>query len=155
MIKKFSLAVLSILLCAFFAACGDDNSTSTDQHEHFEVEGWNLYWPDWSLAYSVYRGKIDEKHNELHVNANCLSEHLNIKFLDENKNEIAFKDGISKSKVAYAKIVFRFNFDLRPDYRLEFVAALRKKLAELPSDAHVRLGFDSDVFLEWLVDLRR
>ena len=76
-------------------------------------------------------------------------------FLDENKNEIAFKDGISKSKVAYAKIVFRFNFDLRPDYRLEFVAALRKKLAELPSDAHVRLGFDSDVFLEWLVDLRR
>ena len=76
-------------------------------------------------------------------------------FLDEKKNEIAFKDGISKSKVAYAKIVFRFNFDLRPDYRLEFVAALRKKLAELPSDAQVRLGFDSDVFLEWLVDLRR
>ena len=76
-------------------------------------------------------------------------------FLDEKKNEIAFENGISKSKVAYAKIVFRFNFDLRPDYRLEFVAALRKKLAELPSDAQVRLGFDSDVLLEWLVDLRR
>jgi hypothetical protein len=89
MIKKFSIALLSFLLCAFFAACGDDNSTSTDQHEHFEVEGWNLYWPDWSLAYSVYRGKIDEKHNELHVNANCLSEHLNIKFLDESTKEIA------------------------------------------------------------------
>ena len=89
MIKKYSLAVFSIILCTFFAACGDDNSASTDQHEHFEVEGWNLYWPDWSLAYSVYRGKVDPKHKELHVNANCLSEHLNIKFLDDNKKEIA------------------------------------------------------------------
>ena len=52
-IKHLSLAAL----CAFFAACGDSNSTSTDQHEHFEAEGWNLYWPDWKLAYSVYQGK--------------------------------------------------------------------------------------------------
>lgn len=89
MIKSISIAVFGIVLCAFFAACGDDNSASTDQHEHFEVEGWNLYWPDWSLAYSVYRGKVDSKHKELHVNANCLSEHLNIKFLDENKKEVA------------------------------------------------------------------
>ena len=89
MIKSISIAVFGIVLCAFFAACGDDNSASTDQHEHFEVEGWNLYWPDWSLAYSVYRGKVDSKYKELHVNANCLSEHLNIKFLDENKKEVA------------------------------------------------------------------
>lgn len=88
MIKSISIAVFGIVLCAFFAACGDDNSASTDQHEHFEVEGWNLYWPDWSLAYSVYRGKVDSKYKELHVNANCLSEHLNIKFLDENKKEV-------------------------------------------------------------------
>jgi len=89
MIKSISIAVFGIVLCAFFAACGDDNSASTDQHEHFEVEGWNLYWPDWSIAYSVYRGKVDSKYKELHVNANCLSEHLNIKFLDENKKEVA------------------------------------------------------------------
>lgn len=88
-IKSISIAVFGIVLCAFFAACSDDNSTSTDQHEHFEVEGWNLYWPDWTLAYSVYRGKVDSKYKELHVNANCLSEHLNIKFLDENKKEVA------------------------------------------------------------------
>ena len=44
-IKHLSLAAL----CAFFAACSDSNSTSTDQHEHFEAEGWNLYWPDWKL----------------------------------------------------------------------------------------------------------
>lgn len=88
-IKSISIAVFGIVLCAFFAACSDDNSTSTDQHEHFEVEGWNLYWPDWTLAYSVYRGKVDSKYKDLHVNANCLSEHLNIKFLDENKKEVA------------------------------------------------------------------
>ncbi|MBQ2559783.1 MAG: hypothetical protein II565_04245 [Fibrobacter sp.] len=76
-------------------------------------------------------------------------------FLDANKKEVVFKDRVSKSKVAYAKLVFRFDFNMRPDNRLEFVAALRKKLAELPSDAQVRVGFDSDVFLEWLVDLRR
>ena len=75
-------------------------------------------------------------------------------FLDEKKKKIDFNDRISKSKVAYAKLVFRFNFDLRPDYRLEFVAALRKKLAELPSDALVRVGFESDVFLEWLINLK-
>ncbi len=76
-------------------------------------------------------------------------------FLDANKKEVVFKDRVSKSKVAYAKLVFRFDFNLRPDNRLEFVAALRKNLAELPSDAQVRVGFDSEVFLEWLVDLRR
>ena len=75
-------------------------------------------------------------------------------FLDANKKEIVFKDGISKSKVAYAKIVFRFDFNLRPDYRLEFVAALRNKLAELPSDAQVRVCADSSIALELLIKLK-
>ena len=88
-IKLISLALLGMVLCAFFAACSDDNSASTEQHEHFEVEGWNLYWTDWDLAYSVYRGKVDSKHNELHVNANCMSEHIHVKFLDENKKGVA------------------------------------------------------------------
>lgn len=87
--KTLSIAFLGFVLSAFFVACGDDNSTSTDQHEHFEAEGWNLYRPDWSLAYSVYRGKVDADHKELHVNANCLSEHINIKFLDGNKKEVS------------------------------------------------------------------
>ncbi len=88
-IKKFFFAFCGIALSVFFAACGDSNSASTDQHEHFEVEGWSLYWPDYTLAYSVYRGKVDTDHKELHVNANCLSEHLNIKFLDDNKKEVS------------------------------------------------------------------
>lgn len=88
-IKTLSVAFLGLALSAFLAACGDDNSASTDQHEHFEVEGWNLYWPDWSLAYSVYRGKADSTLETLKVNANCLSEHINIKFLDENKEKVA------------------------------------------------------------------
>ena len=75
-------------------------------------------------------------------------------FLDANKKEIVFKDGISKSKVAYAKITFRFDFNLRPDYRLEFVAALRKRLAELPSDAQVRVCADSSIALELLIKLK-
>ena len=75
-------------------------------------------------------------------------------FLDANKKEIVFKDGISKSKVAYAKITFRFDFNLRPDYRLEFVAALRNKLAELPSDAQVRVCADSSIALELLIKLK-
>ena len=83
------LALFGVVLCVFFAACSDDNSTSTDQHEHFEVEGWNLYWPDWQLAYSVYRGKVDESLEVLKVNANCMSEHLNIKFLDDEKKEVS------------------------------------------------------------------
>lgn len=88
-IKTLSVALLGSVLCAFFAACGDNNSTSTDQHEHFEVEGWNLYWPNWELAYSVYRGKADTSLEVLKVNANCMSEHISIKFLDENKKEVA------------------------------------------------------------------
>jgi hypothetical protein len=88
--KMKGLKFLAVsLFCLMFAACADDNSASTDQHEHFEVEGWNLYWPDFSLAYHVYRGKVDKDHGELRVNANCLSEHLNIKFLDEDEKEIA------------------------------------------------------------------
>ena len=89
MIKTISLALLGIVLCAFFSACGDKNSVSTEQHEHFEVEGWNLYWSEWDLAYSVYRGKADTSLKALHVNANCMSEHIHVKFLDENKKEVA------------------------------------------------------------------
>ena len=88
-IKTLSFAFLGIILSLFFAACGDSNSTSTDQHEHFEVEGWNLYWGDWQLAYSVYRGKADSEHKELRVNANCLSEHINIKFLNDEEKEVS------------------------------------------------------------------
>ena len=87
-IKTISLALLSTALCAFFTACGDDNSVSTEQHEHFEVEGWNLYWSEWDLAYSVYRGKADSSLEALHVNTNCMSEHIHVKFLDENKKEV-------------------------------------------------------------------
>lgn len=87
-IKTLSFAFLGIILSLFFAACGDSNSTSTDQHEHFEAEGWNLYWGDWQLAYSVYRGKADSSIEVMHVNANCMSEHIHVKFLDDNKKEV-------------------------------------------------------------------
>ena len=86
-IIKLSIACLTVVF--FFAACGDSNSASTDQHEHFEAEGWNLYWPDYTLAYSVFRGKVDSKHKELRVNANCLSEHINIKFLNDEEKEVS------------------------------------------------------------------
>ena len=87
-IKVISIALLGMILSVFFAACGDNNSASTDQHEHFEAEGWNLYWDDWQLAYSVYRGKADSSIKEMHVNANCMSEHIHVKFLDDNKKEV-------------------------------------------------------------------
>ena len=87
-IKTLSFAFWGIILSLFFAACGDSNSTSTDQHEHFEAEGWNLYWGDWQLAYSVYRGKADSSIEVMHVNANCMSEHIYVKFLDDNKKEV-------------------------------------------------------------------
>ena len=87
-IKTLSIALLGMILSVFFAACGDSNSASTDQHEHFEAEGWNLYWGDWQLAYSVYRGKADSSIEVMHVNANCMSEHIHVKFLDDKKKEI-------------------------------------------------------------------
>ena len=87
-IKTLSIALLGMILSVFFAACGDSNSASTDQHEHFEAEGWNLYWGDWQLAYSVYRGKADSSIEVMHVNANCMSEHIHVKFLDDNKKEV-------------------------------------------------------------------
>ena len=86
--KKINYLALAIFTF-FFVACGDSNSTSTDQHEHFEAEGWNLYWPDWKLAYSVYQGKEDKSLETLRVNANCLSEHLTVKFLDDEKKEVS------------------------------------------------------------------
>lgn len=86
-LKILPFAFLGFVL-SFFAACGDSNSASTDQHEHFEAEGWNLYWGDWQLAYSVYRGKADSSIEVMHVNANCMSEHIHVKFLDNNKKEV-------------------------------------------------------------------
>ena len=86
--KTVYAAFLAVVLSVFFAACGDSNSASTDQHEHFEAEGWNLYWGDWQLAYSVYRGKADSSIEVMHVNANCMSEHISVKFLDDNKKEV-------------------------------------------------------------------
>lgn len=89
MIKTLSTALFGLTLSAFLAACGDSNSASTEQHEHFEVEGWNLYWSDWTPAYSVYRGKADTTLEVIKVNANCMSEHIHVKFLDENQEEVA------------------------------------------------------------------
>ncbi len=83
---KFLVAASALSL---LAACGDSNSASSDQHAHFEVEGWNLYWHDFTPAYSVFRGKADTSIAPLKVNANCLSEHLSIKFLDENEKEMS------------------------------------------------------------------
>ena len=85
--KNIKLMVLA-MFALIFAACGDSNSTSTDQHEHFEVDGWNLYWPDWKLAYSVFQGKEDKSLATLKVNANCLSEHLTVRFLNSDKKEV-------------------------------------------------------------------
>ena len=86
--KKFKFLALAIFTF-IFAACGDSNSTSTEQHEHFEVEGWRLYSAEWDTLYSVSRGKEDSKLPGLKVNANCMSAHIHVKFLDENKKEIA------------------------------------------------------------------
>ena len=82
-------ALSTLILATFWAfiACSDNsNSTSTEQHEHFEAEGWNLYWGDWQLAYSVYRGKADSSIEVMHVNANCMSEHISVKFLHKMRS---------------------------------------------------------------------
>lgn len=86
--KKIWMIALAALAALAFYACSS-NSASSDQEEHFEADGWNLYWPDWTLAYSVFQGKIDSTLETMSVNANCLSEHINIKFLDENKEQIS------------------------------------------------------------------
>lgn len=81
MSKKF------LFICAFaaiipFAAC-NDNSTSSSQEAHFEADGWVLYNTSWEVAYKVWRGSSDDT---LRVNAGCLSEHLNVKFLDSDSS---------------------------------------------------------------------
>lgn len=86
--KKLQFLALAILSLVF-AACSDSNSTSTEQHEHFEVEGWRLYSAEWDTLYSVYRGKETANLEGLKVNANCMSAHIHVKFLDENNKEIA------------------------------------------------------------------
>ena len=86
--KKFFGMALAIAIF-FLAGCSDSNSPSTVQHAHFEADGWILYWPDWTPAYSVFQGKADSSLAILKVNANCLSERLGIRFLDSDKKEIA------------------------------------------------------------------
>lgn len=56
--KTVYAAFLAVVLSVFFAACGDSNSASTDQHEHFEAEGWNLYWGDWQLADNLFDADV-------------------------------------------------------------------------------------------------
>jgi hypothetical protein len=80
------LWMIALAAMAFFAC--SDNSASSDQEVHFEADGWNLYWSDWELAYSVFQGKADSSLETLRVNANCLSEHIHVKFLNSSNEQI-------------------------------------------------------------------
>ena len=78
-----------------------------------------------------------------------------IKFLDANKKEIPVVDKRLNGKIAYVKVSFNLNFNLRPDFALEFAKILRSRLTDLPTESRVQVDKKSNVLFEFVADLRK
>ena len=78
-----------------------------------------------------------------------------IKFLDANKKEIPVIGKRLNGKIAYVKVAFNLNFNLRSDLVREFSKILRSQLADLSTESHVQVGKKSNVLFEFVADLRQ
>ncbi len=78
-----------------------------------------------------------------------------IKFLDANKKEIPVVDKRLNGKMAYVKVSFNMNFNLRPYFALEFAEILRSRLTDLPTESRVQVDKKSNVLFEFVADLRK
>ena len=79
----------------------------------------------------------------------------NVFFLDANKKEIPVVDNRLNGKITYVKVAFNLNFNLRPDFALEFAKILRSRLTDLPTESRVQVDKKSNVLFEFVADLRK
>ena len=80
---------------------------------------------------------------------------VDVSFLDANKKEISVVDKRLNGKIAYVKVSFNLNFNLRPDFALEFAKILRSRLTDLPTESRVQVDKKSNVLFEFVADLRK
>ena len=57
--------------------------------------------------------------------------------------------------MAYVKVSFNMNFNLRPYFALEFAEILRSHLTDLPTESRVQVDKKSNVLFEFVADLRK
>ena len=80
---------------------------------------------------------------------------VEVSFLDANKKEVSVAGNRFDGKIAYVKVSFNLNFNLRPDFAQEFAKILQSRLADLPTKSLVLVDENSNVLFEILVDLRK
>lgn len=80
---------------------------------------------------------------------------VEVSFLDANKKEVSVAGNRFDGKIAYVKVSFNLNFNLRPDFVLEFAKILRSRLTDLPTQSLVLVDNDSNVLFEFIADLRK
>lgn len=91
-----TLKYIGLALLAFFTinlvSCTDDDP-SVPQAEHFEPEGWVFIDATGNRFMTIWQGKFDESSDiEMSIAIGETSDHIRVKFLDENKNEIDSPD---------------------------------------------------------------
>lgn len=80
---------------------------------------------------------------------------VEVSFLDANKKEVSVAGNRFDGKIAYVKVSFNLNFNLRPDFALEFAKILRSRLTDLPTESRVQVDKKSNVLFEFVADLRK
>ena len=80
---------------------------------------------------------------------------VEVSFLDANKKEVSVAGNRFDGKIAYVKVSFNLNFNLRPDFAQEFAKILQSRLADLPTKSLVLVDENSNVLFEFIADLRK
>lgn len=92
-LKNFSIIFL-LLFVSVLTSCSEESDPVIPPSEHFEPEGWVIRDATTKPLLVVWQGVIQTSWNSLSVSdtlyapLNALSDHLTIKFLDQNKNII-------------------------------------------------------------------
>ena len=80
---------------------------------------------------------------------------VEVSFLDANKKEVSVAGNRFDGKIAYVKVSFNLNFNLRPDFAQEFAKILQSRLADLQTKCLVLVDENSNVLFEFIADLRK
>ena len=80
---------------------------------------------------------------------------VEVSFLGANKKEVSVAGNRFDGKIAYVKVSFNLNFNLRPDFAQEFAKILQSRLADLPTKSLVLVDENSNVLFEFIADLRK
>lgn len=92
---RYIVLIIFIPLITFFIGCKEDSNPTTPQTPHFEAEGLVIQDVTKKVIFAVYQGKVLREFNgimlmdTLIAPLNALSDHYDVKFLNDKKEIIA------------------------------------------------------------------